>query len=447
MLEQNLTVNSAAATPKGFEITVCDLTLNSGQVYDISNEVQDIKIHEGLYQSAFRVEIYIFDPYNMIHAFKLAGNEKINLLIERIDPISKEKGIKRKFDLEIYIAEIKNYSTPRPSAKGYTLECISKHVHLNNSQLLKTSFKGNTSKLIKNIVKSNLSSEVDIRATSKGNIKGIYPRISPLQGISWLLRNSYDNDTPFYFYESPAEGLVLTSYHEILKSKDKHHNTYNNYPMMQTSLLHGITESFKEEQQKIIKIVSHLNISKLGAALKGAFRSELHKIDISNKTVNKAEYKIKKDDSNTLNKFSSLNEKMKINNLPIQDYQNIKNYYISYNTSSFGEFKSYKGDFDNYHTATDQSILKSQAHHHKLDTVKQEIVIPGDFTLSSGKIVELDLLKNADVTEEMVTNDTFKDTILSGKHLVTGIIHHFGKDGYQMNVILKKDSFIEKVLG
>jgi hypothetical protein len=439
MLEQNLTVNSAAATPKGFEITVCDLTLNSGQVYDISNEVQDIKIHEGLYQSAFRVEIYIFDPYNMIHAFKLAGNEKINLLIERIDPISKEKGIKRKFDLEIYIAEIKDYSTPRPSAKGYTLECISKHVHLNNSQLLKTSFQGNTSKLIKNIVKSNLSSEVDIRATSKGNIKGIYPRISPLQGISWLLRNSYDNDTPFYFYESPSEGLVLTSYHEILKSKDKPHNTYNNYPMMQTSLLHGITESFKEEQQKIIKIVSHLNISKLGAALKGAFRSELHKIDISNKTVNKAEYKIKKDDSNTLNKFSSLNEKMKINNLPIQDYQNIKNYYISYNTSSFGSY-------DNYHKATDQSILKSQAHHHKLDTVKQEIVIPGDFTLSSGKIVELDLLKNADVTEEMVTNDTFKDTILSGKHLVTGIIHHFGKDGYQMNVILKKDSFIEEVL-
>ena len=73
-------------------------------------------------------------------------------------------------------------------------------------------------------------------------------------------------------------------------------------------------------------------------------------------------------------------------------------------------------------------------------------MIPGDFTLSSGKIVELDLLKNADVTEEMVTNDTFKDTILSGKHLVTGIIHHFGKDGYQMNVILKKDSFIEEVL-
>ena len=442
MLEQNLTTNSSAATPKAFEITVCDLTLNSGQVYDISNEVQDIKIHEGLYQSAFRVEIYIFDPYNMIHTFKLAGNEKINLLIERIDPINKKTGIKRKFDLEIYIAEIKDYSTPRPSAKGYTLECISKHVHLNNSQLLKTSFQGNVaSKLIKNIVTSNLSSEVDIRASSKGNIKGIYPRISPLQGISWLLRNSYDNDTPFYFYESPAEGLVLTSYHEILKSKDKPHNIYNNYPMMQTSLQYEVTDSFLEEQQKIIKLVSHLNISKLGAALKGAFKSQLHKIDISTKTSNKAEYKIDTSDnaSNSLNTYSSLNNEMKINNLPIQDYQNIKNYYVSYNTSSFG-------DYDNYHTATDQSILKSQAHHHKLDTVKQEIVIPGDFTLSSGKIVELNLIKNADITEEMVANDKFKDTILSGKHLVTGIIHHFGKDGYQMNVILKKDSFIEKVL-
>jgi ABC-type phosphate/phosphonate transport system substrate-binding protein len=62
-------------------------------------------------------------------------------------------------------------------------------------------------------------------------------------------------------------------------------------------------------------------------------------------------------------------------------------------------------------------------------------------------IINLDLLKTADITEEMIASEEFKDETLSGNHLVTGIVHHSSSDGYFMNVTAKKDSFIKELKG
>jgi hypothetical protein len=60
-------------------------------------------------------------------------------------------------------------------------------------------------------------------------------------------------------------------------------------------------------------------------------------------------------------------------------------------------------------------------------------------------IVELELIKNADITAEMINDDDFKDDVLSGNHLVTSVLHHFSKTGYTQNLVLKKDSFVKEV--
>ena len=117
-----------------------------------------------------------------------------------------------------------------------------------------------------------------------------------------------------------------------------------------------------------------------------------------------------------------------------------KNYFISYNSGAFD-------GKDNYHAPTNQSILKAEAYHHNLDTIKQELLLTGDFDLECGMIINLDLLKTADITEEMIASEEFKDETLSGNHLVTGIVHHFSSDGYFMNVTAKKDSFIKELKG
>jgi len=454
MSKSNLTAGAITATPKGYGLEVCTITSNNGLPIDITQLVHDIKITESLYQSGITVDIFVYDALNLIEELRIAGNEYVEILISRAEPTSKDKYEIKRFKLKLRVAELKNYSTPQPSTKAYTLQCVSKHVYLNNYRLLKRSFEGQASTLIKNIVNKELQSTIDIKGKSSGLIKGIYPRIQPLQAISWLLRNSFNDGTPCYFYETPADGLIFTSYNEILKNKDDVYATYNNYPMFSQTFKGGaesLYNVFNEEKSKIAKMNSHLNMSKLKAAYNGAFGSVLNKIDISTKKVTQETFNYNKTKMHTLNDNSPISDNIKIGDVSMTDFKDTKHHYVPFNLHSHDEFRDTvlndKGFYtvfsQNYHKPTDiNSIGKAQAHHHNLDTIKQEIVIPGDFGLSCGKIVNLDIIKNADITIEQQEDEEFIDTILSGKHLVTQIVHNFSKDGYMMNVVLKKDSFI-----
>ena len=125
----NTIVNGLATSPKVFEITKALVHTNIETEVDISELIRDIKIVESLYNSGITVSIFCLDSTGLIDYLKIAGNEKIELVIERRD-ITDQK--RKKFELEVYLAEIKDYSAPRPSSKAYTLYCVSKHVYLNN---------------------------------------------------------------------------------------------------------------------------------------------------------------------------------------------------------------------------------------------------------------------------------------------------------------------------
>jgi len=437
------TINSKASSPKGYALLVCNIITNNETSINLIDVVHDIKINESLYASGLTADIFILDSLSLLHELKLSGNEKIELVIGRNEPNGKQKT----FDLTLYIAAIKGYSTPNPSSKSYTLECVSKHVYLNNSKILNRPFEGNASDIIKKVVNKDLNTSVTLKAKaeSKNLIKGIFTNLQPLQGISWLLRNSFDNGTPFYFYETAFEGVILNSYNQILKDyKNKPYKSYNNYPFFISSVGDGKDgeKLFEEESSKITKIVSQLNLSKHAATLKGSYTSMVNTINISNKTVSRRKRFTKlKSTKNLLNNNPAITSEMKIDNKKISEFEPSKQHYISINT------KAFSSNYKNYHQPTWYTIEDSIAAQHSLDTIQQEIIIPGDFELCCGKIVNLNLLKNADVTEELIENDTFKDDILSGNHLVTGILHHFGKEGYNMNVVLKKDSFIKPLVG
>ena len=154
MGNNNSTSNNFAISPKNYLIETADLTANNGLVVDFSGLIQNIKITESLYLSGLIVEIYCLDSLNMIHELKMSGNEKINLHILR----EEEKGGKKEIKLELYISEIKDYTLPQISSRAYTLECVSKHVYLNNLKRLDQAFNGNITSLVINFVKTRLKS-------------------------------------------------------------------------------------------------------------------------------------------------------------------------------------------------------------------------------------------------------------------------------------------------
>ena len=431
------------SSPLTYNLRGAFIAANNGEVFDIRDEIEDIKIHEGLHRSSIVVEIFIQDDKNMIDELKLSGNERVSLLIERDEPALGQQG----FDINVFVSDISNYSEPKPSTKAYTLLCVSEHVYTNNKKLLNIAFEGNIKTLISNIVKTNLKiSNFKTNASVKGLIKGIYPNLRPLEAISWLLRNSFDNDTQIYFYESVKDGLILTSYGELLGQEL--YTNYNRHPFQQQSMQSSSLEDiFEEERQKIRKMKSSLNVSKLNASSTGAFSSILNKIDIADKSVSEpVPFKYLSQPMKMLNDFPPIEKEMVINS-DGEDLLNNKQkqYYISYNSKAF-DITSSAGRPDNYHFPTDQTILRGRAHMNNLDTTTVQMTIPGDFNYKPGNIIQLDLLRGADVSEELATGAEKFDSTTSGKYIVSSATHHFGKDGYKIITKVKKDSFIVKQL-
>jgi hypothetical protein len=106
---------------------------------------------------------------------------------------------------------------------------------------------------------------------------------------------------------------------------------------------------------------------------------------------------------------------------------------VSLNTSA-------AGGGSNYHAPSDTDMLTANAYIENMDGTVLTIDIYGDFKLSVGMVITCNVMKSVDNAE----NERGKDKYLSGKYLVTSIDHRF-EDEYIMQVLLKKDSYIESL--
>ena len=75
-----------SVSPRSFTIENAILTSNDGNPVEIKSLIQDVKIHESLNMSNLIAEVYVVDAANLFFHMKLSGNEKLELVIFRIEP-------------------------------------------------------------------------------------------------------------------------------------------------------------------------------------------------------------------------------------------------------------------------------------------------------------------------------------------------------------------------
>lgn len=439
MFQNFTTKDEESISPIGFTLKSIQMTTNSGFTFDLRDLVHQIKIIENLNMKSIMVLIFIEDGINLGSEIKLAGNENIKISLERLEP----GGIEKFLDLNLQIAQITNYSEPTPSSQAYTLLCVSNHSYLNNKKLLNRPFKGLASDLIEDIVKSDLKSTLDKKDSTKGIMEGIYPNLKPYDAIQWLMRNAHRDNGPMFFYETAKDGLVFTSYFDLLSSKDEPFNIYNKDPFFQFSLDgKDPDEIFIEEKLKFRSINTSMDTSKLNSANNGMFGSVLNTIDISTKTIDKHEFSWKDEPlTNYLNKFSALDKKMEIldTDSSFFDLNKSKQYYQSINKNAFDEQP-------NYHANTaGNGLLKAYTAGELLNSFSFEADLVGDFDMTPGNIIGFDAIKHANIVDEMTDDQDpsdFEDEYMSGLYLVHGVEHTFNKDGYIMKIKAMKDSLI-----
>ena len=430
-------VDGNSVTPTSYVVSKAILNTNSGLELDISNVVNRFYIIESINNPFLEMDIQIVDGANLLEEHKINGNEKISITIQR-NPVKNSEQNKIKWELNLRIAEVFGYVKDLPTKQFYKFKCVSEHLYINASKTLVKPFDGTIGTLIKKICKDDLKiKKFNVNTSSKNNIKGIYPRIRPIQAANWLLENAFEDNTHFYFWESILDGVQLDSYKNLINNKVYKKLEFK--PGFKYDV--GTPESYDEQSKRIRTITGPLGMGKMAQISRGTYASTLHTVDIAEKKYEKFFYpknttnKSKGDKVHKLNKEQPWNSKDKIDDQTYDQLRNSKNYFVSLNSKAF--------NLDNYHGPTKPTLLKNEAHKNSLLFQNFTITIPGDFEMKAGQIIEMDVIKSS-TYEYLGEPKSMIDTYISGKYIIKKITHTFDQE-FLSEVEIMRDSVGVKI--
>ncbi len=418
---------SDAIIPSSYELQEAILTCSNGTEYNIVDLIASLSIEESLYSGSLQGEVSILDAANMLEKVKCVSGEGLHLVLKR----RLKDGQQDKYSHKFRIAEIHSYAKLSPGTATYVFRVVSEHAYISQSKTISKPFNNVPGQLIKNICTDELSideKELSINTETKQTIVGVYPRMRPMYLINWLARRSYDNGTPFFFYETLGHGIFFDSYENLI-NKDSYRE-YKYAPHINTIV--GSEENNKILARKVLTLSSEFNMSQYMNIGAGAYSSTLHTIDIATKsyetqTHSYSDSKLRLNANGVLPKGSQIQER------PLEEHRDSTNFYISLNTSAVSGGSSYQAP-------ANSDILTANAYVQNMDTLELSVEIYGDFNLCTGMCIDINVVKSIEAGD----TQRGKDLFLSGKYIVSSILHEF-KDEYRMKLLLKKDSFIESL--
>ena len=137
---------------------------------------------------------------------------------------------------------------------------------------------------------------------------------------------------------------------------------------------------------------------------------------------------------NKLNQNPPLADDIMFNDRKIEDYNEAKHFYVSLNSLSHG-------NISNYHAPAADSLIQANGYISNLNSLEITIQIHGDFSIASGKKLNIVVRKGVDRAR---SSESTMDQYLSGNYIIHSITHDFA-ESYIQTVTLRKDSYIESM--
>lgn len=418
---------SDAIVPSSYELESAILVSSNSTEYDISDLIALLTIDESLYSGSLQAEVNILDAAQMLEKVKCVSGEGLHIVLKR----RLKGGASTKYSHKFKIAEIHSYAKLSPGTATYVFRCVSEHAYISQSKTISKPFNNVPGQLIKNICTDELSideKDLSINTETKQTIVGVYPRMRPMYLINWLARRSYDNGTPFFFYETLGQGIFFDSYENLINKESYKEYTY----APSTNTIVGSEENNKLLASKVLTLSSEFNMSQYMNIGQGAYSSTLHTIDIAKKSYDTQTYAYS-DSKLRLNANGVIPKGSQIQERPLEEHRDSTNFYISLNTSAVSGGSSYQAP-------ANSDILTANAYVQNMDTLELRVEIYGDFNLCTGSTIDINVVKSVDAGDDKRGRDLF----LSGKYLIASITHKFSEE-YKMELLLKKDSFIESL--
>jgi hypothetical protein len=440
----NIVSNTAVGrVPSAYRLNDIILINHRNVEFDITNLVAQFSITESIFQPFLSIELRIRDSVNLLEEAQLVGQERVRISFSRDDlPTGNNKTV-HTFVVTDYPGFKKTHRVQAIILKG-----ISEHAYLSRFKKISRAFNANVIDLIRDILINDLNvpeEKINLTNESSSIIKGIIPALHPLNAIFWLLRRAYDsNGAPFYCYETLATGTInILSHSEMVSVDNEPHETYHDGKFF-TQV--DVDDDYNQKRTRILDLTSDIRLSKFIAGSAGAYASQTKYVDVSTKEyfVEKFNYSQAFESMATIDKNSVLsnsfilNEDSGLDEL-VESHEN----YVSLNQLAYDD------PLSNYHASTvGNGLARAQSYLENSDTIIHDVKLHGDSTLATGATVNLVLAASVDVSNEneqyVQSKDIMRDAFLSGRYVVSGIVHTFGNT-YFMEIRCKKDSFTTKL--
>ena len=312
---------SDAIIPSSYELESAILVCNDGTEYDIKDLIALFSIDESLYSGSLQAEFNILDAANMMEKVRCVSGEGLHVVVKR----RLKGGSTTKYTHKFVIAEIHSYSKLSPGTATYVFRCVSEHAYISQSKTISKPFNNVPGQLIKNLCIDELGIDeksLTINTETKQTIVGVYPRMRPMYLINWLARRSYDNGTPFFFYETLGHGIYFESYENLINEDS--YREYRYAPIMNTIV--GSTENTDNLASKVLTLSSEFNMSQYMNIGLGAYSSTLHTLDIATKSYETQTYAYS-ENKLRLNKNGVVPGGREIEQRPLEEHRDSTNFY------------------------------------------------------------------------------------------------------------------------
>jgi hypothetical protein len=411
-----------AITPSGYRLKGVTLTNHRGNSIDIQPIVTDFSITESIYTPFLTASFTIKDIVNFIEEFQLSGYEKITVSISRTEP-DKSTSV----ELDFFVVEYPMYGRGQQNTQVYKISAITEHGYVSKMMSICRSFKDSSGDAIKKIIEDDLKVKTfQTKGTITSNFSGVIPYMNPLDASAFLLRRTTDSkSSPCFLYQTLDNKVTLATYTSMIT--EKVYDTY--YVGSLFKATPNTPEEFKERKTRILSMASDFRMSKVIPTALGAFASETAALDLTTKAYVKHmfNYKTASLDKDSITGKSLLSSKYDVD---LSTKSAAARHFIPVAASTYNDATSYNESAKKTWGITNAKVQN-------LDSAVHDLELHGDLELNAGKMIEIKIPLAIEPGSR--PDVLLYDKLISGKYMVTSVIHTFTNE-YYIQARIKRDS-------
>lgn len=420
-----------------FEIQKLEISSFDGQIkYDIRSIFEELNIFENVMMPCMSGNIVIKDGVGMTSKINFDGNEYLTIALTKdIDNPEIFNFTERKFA----IYKQTDRKEINQNAEMYTLHFVSEEFILSSQKKIRQYYKGTYTDIVKAILSNHLNvqfatPQIGNMETSTGIKEWLVPNMSPFDAIEFVTKRAIGEEgLPDYLFWQSNYGYNFITLSQLFKLQDPRYIIkFGAKNLSEQTLLDEIVGA------RDFKVISQFNAAE--NIQYGVYAGKFIGFDTLTRTIKTTELNresIHGIQSKHPNKYA-LNSSFrnKDSKKASEMYDSLVTVY-PFQSKRFenGYLKGTDSSTANIIDDTDNYILQRKMIFGNLMQKKLRITIPGNFGLTAGSLVQLDVPHR--YNEQ---NNTQGDKTLAGVYMISAVRHIIRYDKHETIIETVTDS-------